>query len=426
MSDIDAVRKLQVYAGKQLMGQLRDTNGFWSFEYDEAWLALPNKFAICPDIPLKKGEYLDSGTTRPVQRFFDNLLPEENARLLLAKEADVDHEDSFALLTESGIESAGALTLLEEFVEFPASDAMVLSYEQLSVRIKNLPRAPLNSRQGSRMSLAGAQHKMLIVKLGDDLFEGNEGTPSTHILKPDHSEPDRYWQTTRNEWFMMKLAHQLGIDVPDVDVIYTPEPAYIVERFDRIGNYPEQERKHIVDACQLLGYGRGSKYRASTVETYIKLLKRVRPPAITSLKLFQWVLFNLLTGNGDAHLKNISFFYVKGFAQLTPFYDLLSTVIYVPEGIDPLNEKVSVPINDKERFADVTREDILAFSQTLGIPNTLASKELHRIASSINEEFTNLYLQVEQLPPCSARPGELRMLRQVQYLVVKEMVKRLL
>lgn len=426
MSDMDAARKLQVYAGMQLMGQLRDTNGFWSFEYDEAWLASPDKFAICPDIPLKEGEHLDSGTTRPVQRFFDNLLPEENARILLAKEVGADHEDSFALLTESGIESAGALTLLEESLEFSASDATPLSYEQLSERIKNLPRAPLNSRQGSRMSLAGAQHKMLIVKLGDDLFEGNEGTPSTHILKPDHSEPDRYWQTTRNEWFMMKLAHQLGVDVPNVDVIYTPEPAYIVERFDRIGDYPEQERKHIVDACQLLGYGRGTKYRASTVETYQKLLKKVRPPAITSLKLFQWVLFNLLTGNGDAHLKNISFFYMKGFAQLTPFYDLLSTIIYVPEGADPLDEKVSVPINGKERFGDVTREDVLAFSETLGIPNALASKQLDRIASGIDGEFSNLYQQVEQLPPSVARPGELRMLRQVQFLVVKEMVKRLL
>jgi serine/threonine-protein kinase HipA len=85
-----------------------------------------------------------------------------------------------------------------------------------------------------------------------------------------------------------------------------------------------------------------------------------------------------------------------------------------------------VPINGKERFGDVTREDVLAFSETLGIPNSLASKQLDRIASGIDGEFSNLYQQVEQLPPSVARPGELRMLRQVQFLVVKEMVKRLL
>ena len=101
---------------------------------------------------------LDSGTTRPVQQFFDNLLPEENARELLAKEVKVDHEDSFALLTASGIESAGALTLLPEHVDFPSPSAILLPFAELSRRIKNLPRAPLNIRQSSRMSLAGAQH----------------------------------------------------------------------------------------------------------------------------------------------------------------------------------------------------------------------------------------------------------------------------
>nr|WP_259399536.1 HipA N-terminal domain-containing protein [Pseudoalteromonas sp. SR41-4] len=215
-------RSLDVYAGKQLMGQLQDSNGFWSFKYDQAWLNSANKFAITPSIQLQEHVILDSGTTRPVQQFFDNLLPEENARELLAKEVRVDHEDSFALLTASGIESAGALTLLPEHIDFPAPSAIPLAFSELSSRIKNLPRALLNSRQSSRMSLAGPQHKMLVIKLGDELFEGNEGTPSTHILKPDHSEPDQYWQTTCNEWFMMKLAGRLGLDVPNVELIYTP------------------------------------------------------------------------------------------------------------------------------------------------------------------------------------------------------------
>lgn len=344
-------RSLYVYAGKQLIGQLQDNNGFWSFKYAKAWLNSADKFPITPKIPLQEQVILDSGTIRPVQQFFDNLLPEENARMLLAKEVTVDHEDSFALLTASGVESAGALTLLPEHVDFPDPSTMQLPFSELSNRIKNLPRALLNSRQSSRMSVAGAQHKMLVIKLGYDLFEGNEGTPSTHILKPDHSDPDQYWQTTYNEWFMMKLARRLGIDVPNVELIYVPEPVYLVERFDRIGSYPNQERKHIIDSCQLLNYSRHAKYTASTVETYQKILDNVRPRALTAIKLYQWVIYNLLIGNADAHLKNISFYYENGFAQITPFYDLLSTIIYVSDGIKPLTEALSVPINNKNVFA---------------------------------------------------------------------------
>lgn len=418
-------RSLDVYAGKQLMGQLQDSNGFWSFKYDQDWLNSANKFAITPSIPLQDQIILDSGTTRPVQQFFDNLLPEENARELLAKEVKVDHEDSFALLTASGIESAGALTLLPEHVDFPSPSAIPLPFAELSRRIKNLPRAPLNIRQSSRMSLAGAQHKMLVIKLGDELFEGNEGTPSTHILKPDHSEPDQYWQTTCNEWFMMKLAKRLGIDVPNVQLIYTPEPAYLVERFDRAGSYPDQERKHIIDSCQLLSYSRHSKYSASTVETYQKILNNVRPKAATAIKLYQWVIYNLLVGNGDAHLKNISFYYENGSAQITPFYDLLSTIIYVSEGGNPLEEALSVPINDKKRFCDVTKADVIAFAKELGIPNSAAVKQLSYFVNNIESEFRNLYQELVNMPSADVRAAELRMLRQVQFLVVKEMIGRL-
>jgi hypothetical protein len=38
----------------------------------------------------------------------------------------------------------------------------------------------------------------------------------------------------------------------------------------------------------------------------------------------------------------------------------------------------------------VTQEDVLAFSQILGIPDTLATKQLHLIASSIYDESSIL------------------------------------
>lgn len=137
------------------------------------------------------------------------------------------------------------------------------------------------------------------------------------------------------------------------------------------------------------------------------------------------MIYNLLVGNGDAHLKNISFYYENGSAHITPFYDLLSTIIYVPEGAKPLEEALSVPINDKKRFCDVNKADVIAFAKELGIPNSAAVKQLSYFVDNIEGKFSNLYQEVVNMPSADVRAAELRMLRQVQFLVVKEMVGRL-
>tara|TARA_B100001105_G_scaffold17745_1_gene12945 strand:+ start:127 stop:576 length:450 start_codon:yes stop_codon:yes gene_type:complete len=142
------------------MGELKDVNGFWAFEYAQEWINSDENFSLSPDIPIQNEMTLDTGTKRPVQSFFDNLLPEENARKLLAKDAQVDHSDSFELLEVSGIESAGALIMLPEGSVMPEPSAEPLELSALSERIKALPKAPLNKRQGSRMSLAGAQREL--------------------------------------------------------------------------------------------------------------------------------------------------------------------------------------------------------------------------------------------------------------------------
>lgn len=418
-------RSLTVFVSTKKMGELKDVNGFWAFEYSQEWVNSDKNFSLSPDIPIQNEMTLDTGTKRPVQSFFDNLLPEENARKLLAKDAQVDYYDSFALLEVSGIESAGALIMLPKGGGLPDPSAEPLELSALSERIKTLPKAPLNKRQGSRMSLAGAQYKMLVIKKGSDFFEGNAGTPSTHILKPDHSEPDDYWQTTCNEWFVMRLAKMMGIDVPKVELLYVPEPIYLVERFDRYGKYPNQERRHIIDACQLLSFGKDFKYAASTVEIYKKILGKVRTKAQDTIKLYRWVIFNFLIGNGDAHLKNISFYYGDGDPQLTPFYDLLSTIIYVQEGTKPLEQKLSIPINGKETFDELRRDDVLAFANEIGMPDKGAATYLDSMVKNIQGVFEILYKEVLEMPTTPTRALELRMLREIQYKVLNEMVERL-
>ena len=180
-------RQLQVQINGQLIGSLFDQNNVWGFQYAESWLQQPKPFALSPALPLGPEVLLDGATVRPVQWFFDNLLPEERLREVIGKEEGVEAADAFGLLERLGSESAGALVLQPPGAPDAPQGAVELTREALSARIRNLPRASLTHQAPKRMSLAGAQHKMVVVSdpATGRLMEPLKGSPSTHILKPN-------------------------------------------------------------------------------------------------------------------------------------------------------------------------------------------------------------------------------------------------
>ena len=93
-------------------GTLSEGDDLWAFQYTRAWAEDPAGFDLSPALPRDRLEHLDGGTLRPVQWYFDNLLPEELLRQAIAKAANVLGDDAFALLEYLGAESAGSLTLL--------------------------------------------------------------------------------------------------------------------------------------------------------------------------------------------------------------------------------------------------------------------------------------------------------------------------
>lgn len=105
-------RTLLASIDHQLIGTLHENQNLWAFEYDPAWLANPDRFALSPHLPLQAEILRDGATRRPAQWYFDNLLPEERVRELLASDAKLpDVNDAFALLEYYGRESAGSVTL---------------------------------------------------------------------------------------------------------------------------------------------------------------------------------------------------------------------------------------------------------------------------------------------------------------------------
>ncbi|WP_437882084.1 HipA domain-containing protein [Pseudomonas sp. LRF_L74] len=415
------MRNLQVWLNEQPVGELTEQDNLWRFTYDAAWQTAPDGFDLSPQLPRAAGRIVDGGSLRPVQWFFDNLLPEEQARELLAQDAHVDIADAFALLAQYGAESAGALTLLDSRQLPPDGDLQPLSSEALSQRIDALPRVGLTQAAPKRMSLAGAQHKLAVVLRHDLLFEPVGQTPSTHILKPDHTDLDHYPHSAANEWFVMSLAARLKLPVPTVALWRIPQSVYLVERFDRTGPADGLQRRHVLDACQLLSIDRAYKYRMATLETLQRLVESCRSRALARQTLFRWALFNALLGNNDAHLKNLSFFVGAGGVELAPHYDLLSTSVYARDHAWG-SEELSWPMGKARRFAELERHDVLAFGEVLGLPGKVATRLMDTLLSAMPHAADE---QLQAARSLGVDAGEMRLLLQIRHGVLADMLKQL-
>ncbi len=431
-------RSLRASIDRTEVGFLQEVGGLWSFQYAGVWLNNPLGFALSPHLPLAAEPLLDGASRRPVQWYFDNLLPEEGQRALLAGDARLDAADAFGLLAWYGAESAGSVTLLPPDTE-PQTDQLLrpLPDDALELRIRQLPKAPLTHAAIKRMSLAGAQHKLAVVLQDGALFEPAGATPSTHILKPDHPDED-YPHSVINEWFVMRLAKRLGLDVPAVHRRYVPSPVYLIDRFDRIPDAQGWQRRHVIDACQLLGLDRSFKYSQGSMESLAALANACRSPAVARSRLFGWLVFNVLVGNSDAHLKNLSFLISHEGVQLAPFYDLLSVASYDTPAFGKkgwaAQTQLAWPILGVRHFADINRGLLLEAGAALNLARGTAERLLEYLRSRITQEAEALYagVEAENERIADARPelaatmaGESRCLRTILHTVIKEMTKQI-
>lgn len=431
-------RSLRASINQTLVGTLQEVAGLWSFQYAADWLNSPQCFALSPHIPLAEKSLLDGASVRPVQWYFDNLLPEENQRLLLAKDARLVATDAFGLLAWYGAESAGSVTLLPpDAAPQTAEPLRPLADDALAQRIRQLPTAPLTHAAIKRMSLAGAQHKLAVVLENNALFEPAGATPSTHILKPDHPDKD-YPHSVINEWFVMRLAKRLGLDVPEVHRRYVPAPVYLIDRFDRFQDAQGWQRRHVIDACQLLGLDRSFKYSQGSMENLAALANACRSPAVARSRLFGWLVFNVLVGNSDAHLKNLSFLVSDEGVQLAPFYDLLSVATYDSRAYDqkgwPAETQLAWPIHDVQRFSEVSRRLLLEAGASLNLVRGTAERLLENLRRRTVSEAVALYAEVaaENAQLALSRPelqakltGESRCLRAIVHTIIKEMARQI-
>jgi len=217
---------LSVWWDGAAVGRLTlDEHGDMGFVYSEAWLANPKARPISRSLPKRESPF-DRRETRP---FFAGLLPEESVRQDVARILGISERNDFALLKALGGDIAGALTLWPEGETPPVYDGTVardpLDENALIDLLDTLPKRPfLAGGKGPRLSLAGAQTKLPVVLVGDQIALPAQGEPTTHILKPALRH---YPASTENEAFVMQLAAAIGLDVAQAVPRKTKDRTYL-------------------------------------------------------------------------------------------------------------------------------------------------------------------------------------------------------
>ena len=284
--------------------------------------------------------------------FFEALLPEGAVREQIAGQLKLAASDSYGLLAELGRDCAGALQITDAKRMSEPPSVRWLDDVELDALVEELPRHPLGMRdddQHLRLSLAGVQRKAVLVRDGSGRFgKPLDGTPSSHILKPELGDSE-YPGLARNEYFCMRLAARCGLSSAAVELITAAgRPCLVVERFDREQVTMPHRRLHQEDLCQALGLTPDFKYQKDgwqlpSYRALADLLDEHSPwPGLDRLAGAQAAVFHFLAGNADAHAKNISLLHVRDGVRLAPLYDVVCTAAY-PE----LSTELALSVGDE-------------------------------------------------------------------------------
>lgn len=283
---------------------------------------------------------------------------------------------------------------------FGTKTAPVLPYRrsQIGDLAKRVVRA--------QTTLTGVQAKLSL-----DVNAGGKNEPDRftivglwgrYILKP---QTDTYRSLPELEDLTMHMAEAAKISVVPHGLIRFEdgELCYITRRIDRTA---DGGKIAMEDMCQLSERLTEYKYKGS-YEQIAKLIKRYSAvPQLDLVNFWEVVVFCWITGNSDMHLKNFSLYKTAMGFCLTPAYDLLATLIVMPED----NEELALTLNGKKRR--LQRKD---FEKAM-----LASGLTGKVIENMARKFRKAIARWLDIIDASFLPDDMK--RQYKKLIIKRVV----
>lgn len=375
---------LAVFLNAKPVGRLtRAASGAVAFSYDASWLDWPGSMPVSISLPLT-GEVFRGA---PVINVFENLLPDaEQVRRHVAERLGAGGTDAFSLLSVAGRDCVGALQFLPDGeAPGPAGEVRgeVLSEAEIAALIRRLRVAPLGMEREDedfRISIAGAQDKTALLRIGGQWMRPTGTTATTHILKPAigvlHNGFDLA-ESVQNEFLCLKLCSGLGQTVAEASIEqFEDQLVLAVTRFDRL--WTEDGRLLRLpqeDFCQALSVPSTLKYQRDGgpgIQSILERLKESDSPFKDRRTFLKAQMVFWLLGATDGHAKNFSIAHRPGGGfRLTPLYDILSAQPLVDAGKLRRNRfKMAMSIGAKNhyRMDEIQVRHFTETADTAGLP----------------------------------------------------------
>jgi serine/threonine-protein kinase HipA len=346
------------------------------FAFDEAYLNAASRPVLSQSFFRPSGEIIpeSKSSAGKLPPFFSNLLPEGHMREYLARRGGIKPSNEFKLIELLGQDLSGAVILTP--------------LEGVSVDVPSPEEAEANKNlHPLRFSLAGVQLKFsAIAERRGGLTIPASGMGGDWIVK---LPAQNYAHVPENEYAIMDLAGRIGIPVPETKLVPLAEIANLpemgilagnralaVKRFDRASN---GKRIHIEDFAQVYNIVPDKKYEGVSYGSLAGMVWTLTGEA--GLRDFiRRLTFCIVTGNGDMHLKNWSFIYEDGRSPtLSPAYDLLSTVPYIPQ------DGLALKLSDTKDMKLIGMEHFRKLVKKAGVPEHIV---LQTVRDSVDATHT--------------------------------------
>ena len=342
--------------------------------------------------------------------FFSNLLPEGALLRYLAERAGVKQVRELYLLWALGNDLPGAVTITPVDREsWPAASADETPEENKARRENAL-----------RFSLAGVQLKFSALKnvgKAGGLTIPSKGQGGKWIVK---LPADRFEGVPENEFSFMSIAKKIGIDVPDIQLVDIQEleglpdglgklrgsKAFAIERFDRSKDGPI----HIEDFAQISRRHPHEKYDGVSYRNIANVLG-IETNQTDVAEFIRRLVFSTLIGNDDMHLKNWSLiYYDRRNPSLSPAYDLLSTIAYLP------SETAALKYARTNKMSELDSDELAYLADKAKLPEKLVLSTARQTVSDFlevwNSEKTNLVLASDVVDAVDAHLAKLKIVKE--------------
>jgi len=403
-------QELSVWVNGTLVGQWsRSRTGVSIFEYEPQWARSPSAFPLSLSLPLP----LAGGAIRSeaVQNYFDNLLPDsQNIRDRIKKKFKTRNSGTYELLQAIGRDCIGAVQLLppgENPIGFDTIDSEPLTPEQVDEAINasliGVNPGHIPDDMPFRISLAGAQEKIALLRYRGQWHLPKGATPTSHILKlPMGLIGGRggmdLRESVENEWLCAKLLGAIGFNVPTTWIERIGDRnVLVVERFDRgwvnedawLARLPQE------DFCQVFGLPSNKKYESDGGPGMQAILSKLEGSQDRENDRGAFLLANFvfwLLAALDGHAKNFSIsLYPGGAYAMTPLYDVLSFWPFIGAGPGKTSKKKAAMAmglqskNMHRKLDDIQARHWKAVAAKAGLPE--AFDTMRQVCEQIEAAF---------------------------------------